>query len=456
MDDTESLTLETVSQWKESFKADPKNLLAQNACARNDPFEISISKERLQNTHHMFNRRIEAEGKPVTNQKSSSRCWLFAALNVMRIPFMKAHNIEEFEFSQAYLFYWDKIERSYYFLNKFVELVQRGEKPDGRLMAFLLKNPIDEGGQWSMVINLVSKYGVMPKKYFPETFSCEASLRMNMALKSKLREYARILRVMITEDNATKEAIKGKIMEQMKEVYNIVGICIGIPGETFNWEYYDKTKKYQATGDITPLRFYETLVKPYFNVENKLCLMNDARRTSHFNRTYTVDCLNNVVGGRQVIYNNQPVKSLQQAVVKSILNGEPVWFGCDVGKRTYRKHGILDVEINDFKSLFGVDIQTTLSKEDRLIYGESALTHAMVFTAVHLNENGAPVRYRVENSWGEDPGEKGYIIMTDDWFREFVYEVVVDIKYITDDVAAIFPLEPIVLPAWDPMGTLAQ
>lgn len=195
-----------------------------------------------------------------------------------------------------------------------------------------------------MLINLINKYGVMPKKHFPETYSCEASLRLNMALRSKLREYAKILRTLIA-DGASKDQIKTKINEQMSEVYNIVGICVGIPEETFNWEYYDKSKKYNSIGSVSPLEFYEKFVKPCFNVEDKLCIMSDPRPTSQYGKMYTVDYLNNVVGGGQVLYNNQPIEILMDLVVKSIKIGEPVWFGCDVGKKHGRKHGILDLNM---------------------------------------------------------------------------------------------------------------
>ncbi|KAJ6634862.1 Bleomycin hydrolase [Pseudolycoriella hygida] len=446
---------DVIEQWKRNFYKDPKNLLAQNVCVKNDPFELSISKAYSHKVHHVFTHKIECEGKPITHQKGSSRCWIFAGLNCMRVPFMKQYNLDEFEFSQAHLFYWDKVERCYNFLNNYVELTHRGEKTDDRLMSFLLKNPLDEGGQWSMLINLINKYGVMPKKNFPETYSCELSLRMNMALKSKLREYAKILRDLIADRKSTEE-IKSKIDEQMLELYNIIGICLGIPDETFTWEYYDKSKKYQSVGPISSLEFYEKLVKPYYNVDDKLCIVNDPRPTSLYGRMYTVEYLNNVVGGQQVSYNNQPIEILMDLVVKSIKNGEPVWFGCDVGKRSHRKNGILDLKINDFKLVFGVDIQTPLRKEDRLMYGESAMTHAMAFTAVLLDENGDATKFRVENSWGDDPGEKGYIVMSSDWFKEFVYLVAIDKSLLSDDVLKVFEEKPIVLPAWDPMGTLAQ
>ncbi|XP_022213966.1 bleomycin hydrolase isoform X2 [Drosophila obscura] len=449
------VTSELLGKWRKNFYSHPKNLLAQNVCSRVDPFDVCLSRKVLEATNHVFNFKVETEGKPVTNQRSSGRCWLFAALNCIRLPFMKNYNLDEFEFSQAFLFYWDKIERCNYFLNNVVKTARRGEKVDGRLVSFLLLDPTSDGGQWDMLVNLITKHGLMPKKCFPESFSCESSIRMNAILKSKLREYARHLRVLM-EQQPTEEEITAKIQEQMSEIYKVVGICLGIPAETFIWEYYDKSKNYQSVGPISSVEFYERYVKPHFNVEDKVCLVTDPRPSSRYDQAYTVDCLGNVVGGRPVLYNNQSVELLLAVVTKSLKAGEAVWFGCEVSKRFASKQGIEDMSVHDFKLVFDIDIQTTFSKADRLIYGESAMTHAMVFTAVSVDKNGVAQKLRVENSWGEDRGEKGYLVMCADWFREFGFEVVVDKKYVPEDVLRVFDMDPIVLPAWDPMGTLAQ
>lgn len=258
---------------------------------------------------------------------------------------MKQYNLEEFEFSQAFFFYWDKIERSYFFLNNIIETAKRGEKVGDRVVSCLLNDPIGDGGQWDMIVNIITKHGVMPKKCFPESFSSESSARMNAILKSKLREYAKVLRDLFASA-ASSEAIQAKVNEQMGEIYNIVGICLGIPPETFTWEYYDKNKKYFSVGPITSIDFYEQYVKPYFNVEDKVCLVTDPRPSNEYGKGYTVDCLGNVVGGRQVFYNNQPVDVLIDLLTKSLRDNEAVWFGCDVGARFARfQGGIEDLEM---------------------------------------------------------------------------------------------------------------
>ncbi|XP_055694326.1 bleomycin hydrolase isoform X1 [Lutzomyia longipalpis] len=445
---------ETCVGWRDEFYKCPKNILAQNVCTRYDPFDVSLSKRTLATIHHVFTHKVENEGKPVTNQKSSGRCWNFATLNTIRIPFMKAFNLDEFEFSQSHFFYWDKIERCNYFLNNIVETAHRGEDINGRLVSFLLSDPICDGGQWDMAVNLINKYGLMPKKCFPESFSSEASGKMNAVLKSKLRQYAKELRDLVKSGQSDKE-VQQMIQHQMKEIYNVVGICLGIPAETFTWEFYDKSKVYHKIGPITSRAFYEEHVKPIFNVDDKVCLVTDPRPTNPYGQVYTVDCLGNVVGGRPVLYNNQPVELLIELVTNSIKNGDPVWFGCEVSKRFAGAQGIEDLDVHDFNVVFGVDIQVTLNKADRLLYGESAMTHAMTFTGVSVDEKGVTTKFRVENSWGDDRGEKGYLMMTAEWFKEFVFEVVVDKTLVPPEVLKVFDMKPIVLPAWDPMGNLA-
>ncbi|KAF2899881.1 hypothetical protein ILUMI_06307 [Ignelater luminosus] len=450
------LSKELLGKFRTAFQGDSKNLLAQNVCSRTDPFEVSLSRKHLEETQHIFKYKIESEGKPVTNQKSSGRCWIFAALNVMRIPFMKHLNVEDFEFSQGYLFFWDKIERCNNFLNNIVESARRNEAVDGRLVSFLLEDPTCDGGQWDMIVNIVNKYGLMPKICFPESYSCESSGAVNQILRSKLREYTKAIRELIAS-GASDADVQALIEQQMSTIFRIVGICLGIPDETFRWTYYDKNKTYHCIGPITPKQFYEDHVKPLFNVDDKVCLVTDPRSTNQYGKAYTVDCLGNVVGGKKCIYNNQPVELLMELAAKSIKEGEPVWFGCEVSKRFASSQGIQDLQIHNFPLVFGTDIQITMSKADRLLYGESAMTHAMVFTAVSTdNENDEDIiKFRVENSWGEERGEKGYLVMTAAWFKEFVFEVVVDKKYVPDTVLDVFKQEPIVLPAWDPMGTLA-
>ena len=277
-----------------------------------------------------------------------------------------------------------QIERSNYFLHNIVKTARKGEAVEDRLVSFLLSDPTCDGGQWDMLVNLINRYGVVPKVCFPETWTSESTARMNSILKSKLREFAKLLRDSIA-NGATDKEVQEQIIDQMTIVYRIVGICLGVPSETFTWEYYDKAKEYCSVGPITGLQFYKQYVKPYYNVDDKICLVSDPRPTNPFGKLYELDYLGNVVGGRKVLYNNQPPEVLMQLCAASIKNNEPVWFGCEVAKRIASKPGLQDLEIHDFKALFNTEVYIGLSKADRLLYGDSMMTHAMVFTAFTLN-----------------------------------------------------------------------
>jgi len=456
-----ALSAAQLTQMRRTFLDNVKNVLAQNVCTQQDPLLMCLQRSKLQATQHVFSHKVKGEGKPMTDQKSSGRCWIFACLNAMRIPLMEKLGVEECELSQPYLFFWDKVERANYLLNSYIETAKKKEPIDGRLAAFLLHNPAEDGGQWAMLVNLVEKYGVVPKHAMPESASTEASRRMNLTLNNKLREFCMRLRKMVDEGKTDEEIMTEK-NAMIEQIYRVVSICLGTPPQTFVWEYYDKDKAYRRipenTADgISPLDFYKQIVKPIFNMEDKLCLVNDPRATSPYYRLFTVEYLGNMVEGGKTLYINLPVELLKKFAANSIKAGEAVWFGCDVGKLFAGKPGIQDLEIVDYNTVFDVSV-LGLTKAERLVYGESMMTHAMVLTAVGTADGtaeGKIAKWRVENSWGEDRGSKGYLVMSDDWFTEFTYEVVVDKKYIDEQVIEVLKQEPIVLPAWDPMGALA-
>lgn len=457
------LTLSTSRDFSDQLQSDPTAQLAANACWKHDPLEICTRRDVVGQTQHVYSNKVESEGKPMTNQRSSGRCWLFAALNVIRIPFCKSLNMDEFEFSQSYLFFWDKIERCNYFLNRMVSCCRSGEPVEGRLVSFLLHDPTCDGGQWDMLVNLVLKYGLVPKKCFPESYSSENTNRMNRILQSKLREYTLEIRTMMAQEDTTDENIRALLRRQMREVFRIVAVTVGLPPTSFTWQYYEKTKAAKEIGPVTPQQFYEQHVKPLFNVEEKMCLVHDPRPSNPYGHPYTVHCLGNMTDGRPTIYNNQPIEMLMKVTEASIKGGEAVWFGCEVGKCFAGKFGIQDPEAHDYRMVFGVDVNLGLSKADRLVYGDSLMTHAMTLTACHVPAQGEGKegdvevsKWRVENSWGEERGDKGYHVLTNRWFREFVFEVVVDRKYVPAEVLAVLELPVTELPAWDPMGALAR
>jgi len=451
--DVFEISSNVLEQFRRDVAGDAQTQLAAKACWRSDFLDVCCRRE-AGCVQHVYSHKVEAEVKPGTNQRATGRCWLFAALNVARLPFCRSLNLDDFEFSQAYLFFWDKVERANYFLHQMVRCARQGEAVDGRLVSFLLNDPIPDGGQWDMFVNLVLKYGVMPKKCFPESFSSESSRKLNGVLKTKLRVFTREIRTLIAQADTTPEAVKTLLRRQMSEVFRVLVITLGLPPASFTWSYYDKTKTARTVGPLTPTQFYEQLLKPVFDVKQKVCLVNDPRPTSPFGQPFTVECLGNVVEGKPIVYNNQPIEVLAQVARDSIKAGEAVWFGCETGKYIHVKYGSLDTNTFDYEALFGQDVPQAMDKADRLIYGDSLMTHAMALTGCHIADD-APVRWRVENSHGEDRYEKGYLMMTHDWFTQFVFEVVVDRRHVPAAVLAAAERPVTSLPAWDPMGALA-
>ncbi|CAF1554023.1 unnamed protein product [Rotaria magnacalcarata] len=462
------LSLEQLKNLQDEYKSDLKNLVAQSACSQHALSDVIVNRKKRFSTVHVFNTKLTVEGRPVTNQRASGRCWIFACLNVIRIQLMKTLKIQELELSQNYLFYYDKIERCHYFLTSMIELAKKKEPIDGRLVQYLLHELLIDGGQWDMLVNLINKYGVIPKSAFPESSSSEAAVFMNKFLRTKLRAFAQEIFDSVEQGNVNDDDLLKREAAMMKELHQIVTTCLGSPPEQITFEYYDVNKQNKKIGPISPIEFYQQVVKPVFNIDNKVCLVNDPRASNAYGRLYTVEYLGNIVGGQKTRYNNQPIRVLKQAVYDSIVADEAVWFGVDFGKHMHAKYGILDLKIFDTQLYFNSNFPCQ-TKASRLAYGESLMTHAMVFTGIHVekgssndtNENNQStdlqfIRYRVENSHGDDKADKGYVVMTDDWFNEYLYEVVVDKKHLSNEVLAVVEQEPICLKAWDPMGALAD
>lgn len=446
------IPVEQLDKMREEFLAHDQHKLAQDMCHYHSIRDLTLSPRSLISINHVFNTKIE-EGKPITNQKSSGRCWIFAYLNQTRIPFMEKYELAEFEFSQAYLFFWDKLERSNYLLDAFVDCARKGQMAGSRVVDYLLTQAIDDGGQWDMLVNLIVKHGIIPKTLYPETISCEMSKHLGAVITSKMKEYCKTLQEAVVK-GVTDLDLKVLKKDMLKELYTILAITLGTPPATITWEYYNKNKVYHKVDKITPLEFYKQYVHPCWDVTEMVCLVNDPRANNAYNKLYTVEYLGNVTNGKHVLYINQPAEQLKKFALAQLQDKKSVWFGCDVGKQFQGKqHGVLDLKAHDYKKVFGCEVQT-LNKAERLIYRESLMTHAMLFTGVNVDGEKTD-KWRVENSWGDEDGDKGYLVMTDDWFSEYVYEVVIHKKYLPAEILAILDQNPIVLPAWDPMGSLA-
>lgn len=425
------------------FDGDPSAKVAQNAVTGNNVASVSLRRDLVQEVDFTFSTKLD--DWKATNQKSSGRCWLFATLNLFRPGTMKKMNVKEFEFSQAHIHFWDKFERSNHFLEAIIETSDRAV--DDRTIHFLLSDPIGDGGQWNMAMNLIRKHGLVPKSAYPESNSSSSTRWMNAILKDILRSTASEIREIIGSGGTVEDARTHK-ESRMKDIWRVLCIHLGTPPESFDWQWRDKDKEFHRRGKITPQEFAEEFVD--IDWEDYVCIVNDPR--NEYYRTYTVEYLQNVAGGPPVVYLNVPSDEMKSITQKILEDGLPVWMGCDVGKQMDRKRGLWDANLFETNELYGVDYG--MSKADRLRYGQTMMTHAMLFTGVDVVD-GKPRRWRVENSWGDDSGEKGFYTMNDSWYDEHMFEIATARKYLSEKMLDGLETEPTVLDAWDPMGSLA-
>lgn len=436
---------ERTQAFREAFAKNSKQVALQRGVVKNG---IRASAENVQT--HVENTPVFsidlATGK-VANQKQSGRCWMFAALNTFRHKLLTTFQLKDFELSQNYTFFWDKYEKANYF---YENILATAEQPTAsREVAFLMQTPQQDGGQWDMIVSLFQKYGVVPKAVMPESSSSSNSRDLNNYLNKLLRKHAVLLRQMVAEE-ATAEEIQANREAMLQEVYNLLAISLGTPPEVFDFEYRDEEKNYHLDQALTPQSFYEKYVG--VNLEDYVSIINAPTADKPFMRSYTVDMLGNVVAGKQVKYLNLEMEDFKALAVKQLEQGESVWFGCDVGQSSTRDSGIMALDAYDVEDLFDVDL--TMTKAERLDYGESMMTHAMVLTGVDIINEQAK-KWKVENSWGEKVGDKGFFVMSDEWMDEYTYQIVVRKEFLTPEQLSAFEAEPTVLAPWDPMGALA-
>ncbi len=441
------ITREHLQQYQSQFEGDPKNRMAMNAVTKNPVHAVALNREVVASVNHVYSHMLKSN--EATAQERSGRCWLFAGLNLFRVEAMKRLNVDKFELSQNYMMFWDKLEKANYFLESILDTLS--EPTDGRLIMFLLQNPIQDGGQWDMFVNLVKKYGVVPKSFMPEAESSSNSWVMTSLITNRLREDAAELRRMSAR-GAGMADLRARKVDMMSDIYRMLTIHLGQPPHEFYWQWRDKDDVFHRDGLITPQQFFNRYVQ--FDLDSMACLIHCPTADKPFNRLYTISYLGNVAEGQIIRYLNVEMPVFKQAAVRQIVDGKPVWFGCDVGKMLERDLGILHTQLYDYASVYGAPFRA--DKAERVEYGQSVMTHAMVFTGVDLDEQGRPVKWRVENSWGDKLGDKGFLVMNDAWFDEYMYEIAVEKQYVPQELLPILESEPVRLPPWDPMGALAS
>jgi len=390
---------------------------------------------------------IDVTTGKVANQKQSGRCWMFAALNTFRHKMLNNFKLKDFELSQNHTFFWDKYEKANYFYENI--LATAAEPVTSRKVAFLLQTPQQDGGQWDMIVSIFQKYGVVPKAVMPESSNSSNSRDLNNYLNKKLRKDAVALRKLVDAGQSDTEIQTAK-EGMLQEVYNFLATSLGTPPETFDFEYRDEEKNYHIDRDLTPQSFYDKYVGVDLN--EYVSIINAPTADKPYDKSYTVEMLGNVVGGKEVKYLNVDMPTFKKLAIAQLEQGESVWFGCDVGQSSTRDSGIMALDAYDMNDLFDVDF--TMTKAERLDFGESLMTHAMVLTGVDIID-GASTKWKVENSWGEKVGTDGFFVMSDEWMDEYTYQIVVRKEFLSPEQLAAFEAEPKVLAPWDPMGALA-
>ena len=450
MDEMQSVTLDDLAATRARFSADRANVIAKNAVTAQGIREVARAPEAVAANTATFD--VEVRQGKRCDQKRSGRCWMFASLNTMRARIIERYNLKTYELSQAYPLFFDKVEKSNWFLENILDTLD--EPLDGRLMAHLLADPISDGGQWDMFRALVKKYGVVPKEAMPET-ACSSNTRdMDAYLTRYLRGAAKRLREAHAAGVGTDD-LRAMKKEMMDEVTSLLITCLGEPPVQFDVRLRDKDDELVLSGAYTPQEFFNKVVD--MPVDDYVSVISAPTADKPFGHTYTVSRLGNLVEAGGVRYLNLPIERLKEIAIAQLQAGLPVWFGCDVIQSYLRDEGIMDTASLDVDGLFGFPVETCMNRAERLDYGESLMTHAMVLEGVNLDAAGRPTLWKVENSWGDKRAKDGFDSITDAWFDEYVYQVVVDRRFLADDERRTYDTEaPTVLAPWDPMGSLAR
>ena len=421
---------------RQGYTGTPEQKAVKNALASNSIATLAVNSENLSMIDTHFSHQVKTKG--ITDQKSSGRCWLFTGLNVLRAKMIAKHDLPEFEFSQNYNSFYDLLEKSNLFLQAIIDT--RSLPMDDRKVDWLMKNPIGDGGQFTGVSNLIMKYGVVPKSVMPETYQSDNTGQMTMILKWKLREFALELREM----KSAKLAERKEVM--LTEIYRILVECLGVPPTEFEWTRYNKEGKIVSVKKYTPKSFYNEFIGEDLE-SNYVMIMNDPTR--EYGKVYEIEYDRHVYDGENWLYINLPIERVKELAIASIKDNTAMYFSCDVGKFSNSKKGTLDINNMDYESLFRTKFP--MDKKQRIQTYSSGSSHAMTLIAVDLDEAGKPRKWMVENSWGAGSGYKGNLVMTDKWFEEYMFRVVLEKKYVPADVLKMLEQKPELLPAWDPM-----
>ncbi len=435
-----SLDKETIKKIQQSFKKSSTDKALENAVTHNAIKSLAKNRDNEGKINHLINTKVKTHG--ISNQRSSGRCWLYTGLNTLKPVVLAKYDIKDFEFSQTYSFFWDQFEKSNLFLE--IAIATAGKPITDRKVEWLLKNPIGDGGQWTTFADIVQKYGVVPAEAMPDTYQSKNTGMMSRLLKRKLREDALTLRKMVA-GKAKKKELENTKIEMLKDIYRILVLSLGEPPQEFVWQYETKEGKASEPKKYTPESFYKEVVGR--DLTQYVMFMDDPTR--EYYKLYEVEFDRNIVEGANWKYINLPADEIKKFAVKSIKNNEAMYFSCDVGKQFDSKNGFLDVNTYDYDDLMGVKFG--MDKAQRIKTFDSGSTHGMALIGVNVLPDGSTDKWLLENSWGADRGHNGYLTMTDKWFDEYMFRLVVNKKYISPEVLKILNQKATLLPPWDPM-----
>jgi len=427
------ITPQMLSEIQKGWEGSSSDKAIRNAINTTPINTLSMNSESAAMIDTHFSDRVRTKG--ITDQKSSGRCWLFTGLNVLRAAAIDKYDLGDFQFSQTYCFFWDQLEKSNLFLQAVIDT--RDKSFDDREVDWLFSHPVSDGGTFTGVANLVTKYGLVPSDVMPESLVATSTSQMSTHLKTLLRQDG--LKLRETPSGISKKELPAYLQkektEMLKEIYHVLALCFGVPPTEFEWE--GKT--------VTPTQFYRELLG--YDLEGGyVMVMNDPAR--EYGKVYEIQYDRHLYDGQNWLYVNLPIERIKEMAIASIKDNVALYFSCDVGKFNDRKKGVCDLNLYDYESLLGVNF--TMDKKQRILTHASGSSHAMTLIAVDLKD-GVPQKWMVENSWGAASGYKGNVIMTDEWFNEYMFRLVVEKKYVPADVMEMLKQKPMMLPAWDPM-----
>ncbi len=440
-----SLEGEALDKILADYDKDPKNAVVRHALSRSSLTDAVYDSSCEANATMHFS--VEVKTMAVANQKRSGRCWIFAGLNFLREIIAKKLDLKSFELSQNYISLYDKIEKANYALETIASLSDR--QPTDRVLMFILSSPISDGGQWDMFVNLVKKYGLMPKEAFPETRQSNETAKSNFLVNAAIRDFAH---------KAHELHLAGKLDEirtlkekTIEKIYHFYLNAFGVPPKTFDFQYSNSKDEYHIERGYTAKSFFEKYIGD--EIDDYQSLINSPTDDKPYLRNFTVDYLGNVVEGKLINHLNIEMERMKELIIAQLKDGKPVWFGSDVSFYRDTEGFAWNSGAFDYESAFGLDVK--FDKGAMLDFRHSAMNHAMLITGVDIVDE-KPMKWKIENSWGSSSGENGYFVMNADWFDRFVYQAVVDRKYLTDEERSAASGDPIHLDPWDPMGTLAD